>query len=138
MRVRIEIEADRDDGAGDAARSLYTWLSADPEVSAGAGLSPVRRAEAPGRMGPVLEAVEAVFDSGVQLASLVVAVASWRSTRPRAERVRIERAGIRVDVDGADPEAVARVLRALGEGAAPAAGSGEGPGAPADRPQQRD
>ncbi|MFF8898411.1 hypothetical protein ACF082_13145 [Streptomyces lydicus] len=56
----------------------------------------VRRAEEPGPMGPALEAVEAVFDSAVQLASLVVAVAGWRSTRPRGARVHIERAGVRV------------------------------------------
>ena len=49
-------------------------------------------------MGPALEAVEAVFDSAVQLASLVVAVAGWRSTRPRGARVHIERAGVRVCV----------------------------------------
>ncbi|WP_310717667.1 effector-associated constant component EACC1 [Streptomyces lydicus] len=58
----------------------------------------VRRAEGPGPRGAALEAVEAVFDSAVQLASLVVAVAGWRSTRPRAARVHIERAGVRVCV----------------------------------------
>ncbi|MGW9174317.1 effector-associated constant component EACC1, partial [Streptomyces decoyicus] len=136
--VRVRIGVERDTETGEAAQSLYTWLSGDPEVLAGAGLTPVRRAGAPGPMGPVLEAVEAVFDSGVQLASLVVAVASWRSTRPRADRVHIERAGVRVTVDGGDPEAVARVLRALGEGGASEAGSGEGDAAPADRPGRQD
>ncbi|AWN26390.1 hypothetical protein [Streptomyces sp. NEAU-S7GS2] len=133
MRVRIEVE--RDSEAGEGAQSLFKWLSADPEVRAGAGLSPVRRAAAPGPMGPVLEAIEAVFDSGVQLASLVVAVASWRSTRPRRDRVHLTRGDVRVTVDSGDPEAVARVLRALGEGGAPEAGSG---GAPTDRPSRRD
>ncbi|MFG2289052.1 hypothetical protein ACGFOU_23665 [Streptomyces sp. NPDC048595] len=143
VRVRIEVDrggvADgRGEDAGEAVRSLYAWLSGDPEVAGGAGLSLVRRAEEPGRMGPVAEAVQAVFDSGVQLASLVVAVAGWRSTRPRGDRVHIERAGVRVTVDGGDPEAVARVLRALGEGADPRSGDDEGPGAPVAPGPQRD
>ncbi|MFI7092870.1 Bax inhibitor-1/YccA family membrane protein [Streptomyces lydicus] len=50
-------------------------MSSDPDVACEAGLSLVRRAEEPGPMGPAPEAVEAVFDSAVQLASLVVAVA---------------------------------------------------------------
>ncbi|MFH8681367.1 hypothetical protein [Streptomyces lydicus] len=130
MRVRIEVGGDgvaagADEAAGEAVRSLFTWLSADPGVAFEAGLSLVRRVEEPGPMGPALEAVEAVFDSAVQLASLVVAVAGWRSTRPRGARVHIERAGVRVTVDGGDAEAVARVVRALGSGDADeAAGAG--------------
>ncbi|MGW8398786.1 effector-associated constant component EACC1 [Streptomyces lydicus] len=143
MRVRIEVGRDgvaagADDSAGEAVRSLFTWLSSDPVVACEAGLSLVRRAEEPGPMGPALEAVEAVFDSAVQLASLVVAVAGWRSTRPRGARVHIERAGVRVSVDGGDAEAVARLVRALDSGDAGAVGDAGGAGRAGDADEPRD
>ena len=98
----------------DEIRSLYNWLSSDPEVLRGTGLSFASRdVHASGRMGPVLDVIEAVFTDGMQLASLVVAVASWRSTRPQPSRVRIGYDGTKITIDNDDPETVQRVLRAL-------------------------
>ncbi|MFF3276612.1 hypothetical protein ACFYWU_37650 [Streptomyces chrestomyceticus] len=101
----------------EGAASLHKWLSGDPDVAAGTGLALLARDDGPGRMGPVSDVVEAVFNGSVQLASLLVAVATWRDTRRGAARVRIERAetGIVVELDGGDPRAVRRLVRALAE-----------------------
>ncbi|MEV7680099.1 hypothetical protein AB0O64_16325 [Streptomyces sp. NPDC088341] len=64
-----------------------------------------------------------MFNGSVQLAQLALAVATWRLARPRPPRVRIERGGTAVTVEGGDPESVERVLRALdGPGADPRPG----------------
>jgi hypothetical protein len=132
MRVRLAFAADgmEEKGAGDAegvgsagggesadsARSLYRWLVGDPELRGHAEVTAPAQTK-PGHMGGVLDVVDVVLSNTIALSGLVVSVATWRGARPRPPRVRLERDGVQVSVEGASPEAIAQVLRALEAGA---------------------
>ncbi|MFF4602340.1 hypothetical protein ACFY12_06210 [Streptomyces sp. NPDC001339] len=107
----------------DCAASLYRWLVADPELSGraevSAGTAPTRQ----GDMGGALEVVNVVFGDVIALGNLLVAVATWRGSRPRPPHVRIERDGVSITVQDGSPETVERILRAWGIGS-----SGDIPG----------
>ncbi|MFD4140984.1 hypothetical protein [Streptomyces sp. NPDC058572] len=121
MRVRIEVEGDAGDELDQSTEDvllLYRWLSSDPDVANGGGLALVpcgADGEAAGTMGPGLDAVEAVINGSVQLAQLALAVATWRLARTHPPRIRIERGGTTVTLDGDDPEWIRRVVSALDE-----------------------
>ncbi|WP_326814164.1 MULTISPECIES: effector-associated constant component EACC1 [unclassified Streptomyces] len=110
MQIRMAIEEDE---GGSQAVSLYRWLGNDPDVAGSGGISLLPSDRSTGHMGPVLDLVDAVLSNSVQLLALLVSVATWRDTRARTARVRIEHAGTTVTLDGVDPEAIQRVLRAL-------------------------
>lgn len=98
---------------GEDATSLHRWLTRDPDV---AGHATVRLGAAarPGEMsGGTLDVVNVVLGNGIALANLLVAVAAWRGTRPRAPQVRVERDGVSVTVTGADPQTVRALVAAL-------------------------
>ncbi|WP_436760271.1 effector-associated constant component EACC1 [Streptosporangium sp. V21-05] len=103
MLIRVE-----NDGGGGLAR----WLANDP-VAKSAEFSPVGDPE---EMGAG-EVIQATVESATALGGLVVAIAAWRDSRrnsafSRQPRVRIEKNGVSVTVDG-DPEEIERIIRAL-------------------------
>ncbi|EPH45012.1 hypothetical protein ABT390_04140 [Streptomyces aurantiacus] len=136
MKVRLTF----DDGAGgepaeagdhvDHAASLYRWLASDAELRGRAEVSIGADPSSQEHMGGVPELVDVVLTHAVALGGLVVAVATWRGSRPRPPQVRIERDGVTVTVHDGSAETVERVLRALGAdppGADPPGGE-PGPG----------
>lgn len=136
MEVRLTFDDDaRGAPAGAAggqaghAASLYRWLSSDTELR---GLAEVSVGSVPsprGAMGGVPELLDVVLANSIALGGLVVAVATWRGSRPQAPQVRIERDGTTVTVRDGSAETVERILRVLGtdaSGPAPGPDGGEG------------
>ncbi|MGV9652180.1 effector-associated constant component EACC1 [Streptomyces sp. NPDC003554] len=108
--MRLELQVDL--GAGEL-RSLQGWLRADPEVRRSAEVGVRGGVPGPGDMGTVLDVLELVTGNGWSAASFVLAVASWRQSRPRRPRVEI-RCGQTVIVLGeGSEEEIARAVRAL-------------------------
>src|SRR5260370_20152753 len=61
----------------------------------------------PGTMAGEIELISLLASSGFNIASLAVAIASWRSTRSAPPPMRIEAPGIQVIVNESDSEASA-------------------------------
>ncbi|MEV5672829.1 hypothetical protein AB0L28_29155 [Streptomyces sp. NPDC052503] len=93
MKVTIGV------GQGDAAsaeqqlRSLYDWLVADaacrqharPALGSGA-------VAVPGAQGELIDVLSLVLGTGFNAASLAVAIAAWRRSRPETPTLIVERA----------------------------------------------
>jgi hypothetical protein len=94
-------------------RSLCDWLRNEPDVSHHARIWVASAEPRPGEMGAPLDAVQLVVDGSFQALSLALAYASWRGTRPGQPEVTIEGHGIKVILDGADPDTVGKIVRAL-------------------------
>ncbi|MGW6940836.1 effector-associated constant component EACC1 [Streptomyces xanthophaeus] len=94
-------------------RQLAEWLRGDEVVADQAEIELTRAPLGRGDMGAAFETVQVVVDSGFQLASLVVAIAAWRRTRPVQGGVTIERNEVRVTIDTDDPEKVRKIVQAL-------------------------
>ena len=77
-------------------------------------------------MGGAFEVINAVVADGIALGGLVVACATWRSSRPAAPAVRIERDGVTITVEDGSPDTVNRIVDALGRPHGPA-DEGESP-----------
>ncbi|WP_416483374.1 effector-associated constant component EACC1 [Streptomyces sp. CL12] len=91
--------------------SLRRWLASDPELRGEVLIAPPSGAATPGSMGSGgLDIVNVVVSNSIALGSLLVALAGWRSSRPRPPRLTLERNGVVVTVQDASPEEVARVL----------------------------
>jgi hypothetical protein len=116
--VRVEIIVDGGDEEADSSTasltSLYRWLAQDPDVARQAEISLDPGPVGAGEMGGAFEVINAVLTHGVALSSLAVACATWRSSRPTAPAVRIEIDGVAVTVEDGSPEAVRRIVDALG------------------------
>lgn len=111
MEVRIAV------AGADAERelaSLHRWIAEDGDAVRGARLSVVAPQQQ-GQMGAGLEAINAVVGNALALSSLVVAVLSWRDSRPTAPAIRIERDGTTVELTGAaaDDDTVRRIIETL-------------------------
>lgn len=102
-----------DDPDGRQAGSLYRWLTLDPQVRQDATVSLRTAPPATGEMGGVLEVIDVVLSNGVAVGGLLVAVASWRRSRPRPPAPRIEGDTFSIVIEDASPETVRRVLDAL-------------------------
>jgi hypothetical protein len=109
MRVSLRVEGEED------LRSLQDWLLADRTVRRGAQIELASSShEEPGRQGPAYDILSLLLGTSFNAASLGVAVASWRSSRPQPPAVLIERAdGSKVTISGASPEDEQRLLREL-------------------------
>ncbi|MGW7026859.1 effector-associated constant component EACC1 [Streptomyces xanthophaeus] len=94
-------------------RQLAEWLRGDELVADQAEIELTRAPVGRGDMGAAFETVQVVVDSGFQLASLIVAIAAWRRTRPAQGGVTIERDQVRVTIDTDDPEKIRQVIQAL-------------------------
>jgi hypothetical protein len=64
-------------------------------------------------MGGAVEVINVVLSNSIAVGSLLVAVASWRRSRPRPPSTRIEGHGISITIEDASPETVRRVVQAL-------------------------
>jgi hypothetical protein len=98
-------EADRE------LRSLYGWLCEDPDIRRHARLSLVAGEPDPGQMGAALEVIQFVVDSGFQAASLAVAYATWRATRPNPPRATITNDDTTLALDDADEDSIEVIIR---------------------------
>ena len=96
-------------------RSLYDWLMDDRPLRRGVQMElGCSRPPDPGRQGPVFDLVSLILGSGFNAASLGVAIASWRASRPTAPSVLVERPdGTRVTISGASPQEEQRLLHEL-------------------------
>ncbi|MCO5990114.1 hypothetical protein NE235_28770 [Actinoallomurus spadix] len=103
------------DGAADELRSLLQWLRDDPDIRHDALISLSSDLPEPGKMGASFEAIKMVLDEGFQVGNFALAFASWYSTRRNHRTVTIERDGIKVTIDGADPEMAAKIYSAIGK-----------------------
>lgn len=119
MEIQVTV-----DGDPQALGVLYTqWLAKDPQVRRSGRLE-LRYAELkPGEMGGALETVALIVGMGGTLTASVTSVlgvvAAWRGTRRdevRTEVAVVRPDGVRIEITGATPEAVAEQVRALGVG----------------------
>lgn len=125
----------------DELRSLYQWLSAEPELRG--RVRWVELPPPPGALGSVPEALAVVLAPGGVAAVLASATVAWvRHRAPevtckvtRSDGTSVEVAARRVrDADLAGVRAMAAELSAALDGAAGAAqGSGGGPASPPER-----
>lgn len=115
MKVTIGVDQEDAAGAERQLRSLYEWLLADaacrrharPEL--GSGVVAV-----PGAQGELIDVLSLVLGTGFNAASLAVAIAAWRRSRPQAPSLVVERAdGVRIIVTGAAHEDAVHLLAEL-------------------------
>ncbi|WP_189923234.1 effector-associated constant component EACC1 [Kitasatospora xanthocidica] len=86
-------------------RSLHAWLGQAPEVRGSATLSLVEQPAPSGAMGGWLDTLQVVTENGWSAASFVMAVVTWRQTRPRPPRVVVRHGGVEVALtEGTDAE----------------------------------
>ena len=120
--VQVDIEVIAVDDSG-ASASLFRWLKRDPDArrTVSASLS----GEAPaGSMGSV-EVINAVLSQATSLATLAVAIASWRDSRAGRPSIKATVGARSVALEG-DPSEIALAISALSKGPdddLPAAGS---------------
>jgi Effector Associated Constant Component 1 len=103
-----------DEQAQQELGSLLAWLQDEPSVRQHADLKLLPSKPIPGDMSSTFEMIQLIIDSSFQIMSLAIAYAAWRDTRPSKPGVTIERDGIKVILDDADPDAVSNIIRALG------------------------
>ena len=96
-------------------RSLCDWLRHEPDVARSARIALAPGIAAPGEMGAQLEVIQLVMDDGFQALNLALAYAAWRATQGSKPRVVIERSGVRISLDDADPDLIHRIVRAMDE-----------------------
>jgi hypothetical protein len=115
MPIQIRMHGER---AEEELRSLHAWLQDEPDVRRHARISLIAHEPKAGEMGPAFEVVQLIVNSGFQALSLAIAYAAWRSSRPTAPKVTIERGGTRLTLTEADEATVARIVQALERGEA--------------------
>ncbi len=94
-------------------RSLYAWLQDEPSVRRHAQISLVPEKPRPGELGAALKIIQLVIDSGFQAVNFALAYATWRDTRPSQPEITIETHDMRLTLDGADPDVVQKIVRAI-------------------------
>ncbi|MFF9624871.1 hypothetical protein [Streptomyces griseosporeus] len=113
MSKVIRVSADH---AEDELVSFCQWLQDEPDIRRHAVISLESSAVGEGDMGGgALDVVKLVIDTSFQILNFGLAYAAWRATRSQPAPLTVERGGVRITLDSGDPEAVARVVRALEE-----------------------
>ena len=110
--MSIQIRMTGPDADGELG-SLYAWLREESDIRHHSSVSLVPAEPSPGDMGAAFDVIQLVVDSGFQTLSLAISYASWRATRPSRSRVTIERDGVKVMLDDADPDVVQTIVRAI-------------------------
>ncbi len=98
-------------------RRLAQWVRQDSAIRTGATIELKSAPTVDGEMGSGLELISLITQTGFSAANLLLAVSSWRRSRPSAPVVTIERGGTRVILesgDSADVERIAELVRVLG------------------------
>jgi hypothetical protein len=108
MQLSVRVDA-REGHPG--ALDLYEWLTRDPDVLRAAGPVLALDDEPDALGGP--EVIEFAVSNIVALANLLVAIASWRDGRSPGAQVCIERDGVTLRVEHADPEEARRMFERL-------------------------
>ena len=93
--------------------SLYAWLREQPDIRHHARMSLIGPEPGPSDMGAAFDVIQLVVDSGFQTLNLALAYAAWRATRPGHPQVTIERDDTKITLDGAEPDTVDAIVRAL-------------------------
>ena len=99
----------------DTLLELQHWLDHDDRFHAPARQ---RGAADVGTLGTTTDVLQLVVGNAIALASVLVSIAQWRQSRPRppAVRVAVHRPdGESVSIESDDPDAIAAVVRELGE-----------------------
>lgn len=115
MRVAIGVDQEEAAESERQLRSLHEWLLADvacrrharPTLGSGA-------VAVPGAQGDLIDVLSLVLGTGFNAASLTVAIAAWRRSRPDTPTLVVERAdGTRIILTGAAGEDAVRLLAEL-------------------------
>lgn len=110
--VELRISVEGDDGV--ALSSLYRWLDEDREVAAQVELTKAGEAE-PGTQSAAFDAIVAVVNSAVGMASLAVSYATWRDAHRRKEVVTFEGDGRAVRAVDASDVTTRKIIEAFPE-----------------------
>ena len=87
-------------------QSMYEWFIYDDEIRTGARIKLVNSRPEPGSMTGGIELISLLVSSGFNIASLAVAIASWRSSRTPSPIVHVEVLGNIATIDESDHETV--------------------------------
>ncbi|WP_225824486.1 effector-associated constant component EACC1 [Streptomyces naphthomycinicus] len=102
------------DRADDELRSLYAWLTEDPDIRRGARPQFRSAPPRPGRMGADADFIYFAVQTGLTLGQVLGQYAAWRRTRSRPGTVVIERDGTKITLSGTDEASLRDAVRALG------------------------
>lgn len=116
MEIRFQA-AGPDQEQEEELRSLFGWLADDRSLRGHVRVERVA-AQAPGRMGPGLEAVLAVLSTTAAVVQLPLSYLAWRQSRRPA-------APVTINVIGADSAEAADILHRLRGAAGEDGGPGE-------------
>ncbi|MFD5193874.1 hypothetical protein ACFWMU_38270 [Streptomyces sp. NPDC058357] len=93
MKVAIGVDQEEAASAEQHLRSLYEWLLADAACRQHARPALGSSAAAvPGAQGDLIDVLSLVIGTGFNAASLAVAIAAWRRSRPETPTLVVERA----------------------------------------------
>jgi hypothetical protein len=101
----------------DALLDLQHWLAHDDRFPAPARQAPP---EPPpdGTLGTTVDVLQLVVGNAIALGQVLLSIAQWRQSRPDQPGVRVtvyHPDGPPVSIESDDPEAIAAVVRELGE-----------------------
>jgi hypothetical protein len=100
-------------GADGELASLYAWLRDEPDIRRHAQVSLLSAETGPADMGTAFDVLQLIVDSGFQAASLALAYAAWRATRPRPPHVTIDHDGVTVTLDGSESDTAEVIVQVL-------------------------
>jgi hypothetical protein len=98
----------------DAMIELRHWLASDERFRLPTG----EAQPADGQLGTAVDVLQVAVGSAIALGQLLVSIAQWRQSRPTRPTVLVsaERPdGVTVSIESTDPDALAEVVRQLGE-----------------------
>lgn len=119
-QLHLRAYTDTPDGA-EYLTSLYAWLLEDAGTSEAVSIETISRKNDT-EMAGALETVLAIADQSVNLANLVLAYLTWRSTfrldasRSNATRVTTEVNGVTLHIDGMSDEQLRELINSLNRG----------------------
>ena len=110
MKLKLAVKGDTDE-----LRSLREWLGNEAEVRNRAKISTSFAPPASGEMGLDLEVLKLALETGFNIASLVMSVASWRETRRTKPTVEFHDSRRIVILSSSSMNAIEAAIRELDE-----------------------